>query len=89
MTQMFFTSHLKALVPNQPLETPGNTVAEALEAAFQKHPLLRHYIVDEAGVMREHVCVFVDGERFGHRTALRQPVRENAEIYVMQALSGG
>jgi hypothetical protein len=60
-----------------------------LEAVFQTHPRLRHYLVDEAGMMRQHVCVFVDGERYGHTEALRQPIRPQTELYVMQALSGG
>jgi hypothetical protein len=67
----------------------GATVMEALEAYFARHPRVRAYIVDEQGALRRHVVVFVDGEQARDRKKLTDPLGDGAEIYVMQALSGG
>ena len=39
--------------------------------------------------MRRHMAVFVNGTRIADRIHLSDRVPENAEIYVLQALSGG
>ena len=71
------------------LEINGSTVAEVLEALFGLHPRLRGYVVDERGRLRRHVALFVDGDAVLHNSSLQQALGENAEVYVMQALSGG
>ena len=71
------------------LDVPGSTVAEALEHLFAKHAVLRGYVVDERGALRRHIALFVDGDAIHHNSNLQQALGENAEIYVMQALSGG
>ena len=71
------------------LDAAGSSVAEALEAVFASHPNLRGYVLDEHGVVRHHVAVFVDGDAIRDKRNLAQALGERAEIYVMQALSGG
>lgn len=71
------------------LRLVGADVGELLQAAFERHPALRGYVLDEHGAVRHHVAIFVDGEALRDKRDLRQPVGEDAEIYVMQALSGG
>lgn len=63
----------------------GDTVAEILESLFTASPGLRHHLLDEGGRIRPHVLVFVDTER----ADLETPVRPDAEIQVLQAVSGG
>ena len=41
------------------------------------------------GALRKHMLVFIDGEQIHDRTGLSDPVTADAEVYVMQALSGG
>ena len=67
----------------------GETVREALEAVFQGNPRARGYVLDEQGAVRPHMVVFVDGRQVRDRQHLSDPVQQNAEIYVAQALSGG
>jgi hypothetical protein len=50
---------------------------------------LRAYIVDEHGSLRRHINIFVDGEKVIDRVHLTDIVPDKAEVYVMQALSGG
>ena len=46
--------------------------------------------IDEQGRLRKHVCVFADGAAAGRTgAALAHPIGADAQLYVMQALSGG
>ena len=71
------------------LEVAGANVAEVLEGVFARHPTLRAYVVDERGAVRHHVALFVDGRSLARKTHLDHPLAANAELHVMQALSGG
>jgi molybdopterin synthase sulfur carrier subunit len=88
MATVRFTTALQSHVACPPGEVAGATVREALEAYFNDNPAVRSYVLDEQGGLRKHVTVFVDGEQMRNRT-LTSPISENAELYVMQALSGG
>jgi molybdopterin converting factor small subunit len=89
MTTVHFTARLKPLVPAEPVQIAGETVGEALARVFAKHAQARGYVLDEQGRLRKHVCIFLDGERLAHDTALSSSLKRDSEIYVMQALSGG
>lgn len=71
------------------VEHPASTLGALLDAAFADHPALRGYVLDERGVVRHHVAVFVDGESIRDKRDLAVPLDERASVYVMQALSGG
>jgi len=87
MARVIFTGNLKRLVPSEPCEVGGGTVRSALDAAFALRPGLREFVLDEQGALRRHMNVFVDGELIKDREGLSDPA--GAEIFVMQALSGG
>ncbi len=89
MAQVHFTSRLQSLVPAGPLEVEGGTVGDALERVFAQNAQARGCVLDEQGRLRQHVCIFLDGERLAHAVALAAPLGPRSEIYVMQALSGG
>lgn len=71
------------------LRVPGGTVGEVLEGVFAQHPGLRGYVLDERGAVRRHVALFVDGDALQPKSNLAKDLGEAAELYVMQALSGG
>lgn len=71
------------------MQLAGGSVGELLQAVFDLHPTLRGYVLDEHGAVRHHVAVFVDGQCLRDKRDLGQAVGDNAELYVMQALSGG
>jgi len=85
MPRITFTAHLRRWAPSGPVIVPGTTVRLALESVFAEYPALRLYVLDEQRRLRKHVALFVDGTR----AALDDAVPQNAEIYVLQALSGG
>ena len=89
MPKVVFTANLQRHVPCPPVSVDSTTVAEALTDVFASNPRLRGYVVDERGVLRKHMTVFVDGKQVQDRIGLSDPVGADAEIYVMQALSGG
>ena len=70
-------------------EVAGDSVREVLAAVFARAPVLRSYVLDDAGEVRKHVTVFVDGEPIRDRAAQSDPVRPDSEIFLLQALSGG
>jgi sulfur carrier protein ThiS len=84
-----FTSSIQRHVACPSEAVGGSTVREALEQYFARHPQARHYVVDEQGALRHHVVVFVNGSQLRDRARQLEPVAEDVEIHVMQALSGG
>ncbi len=89
MPTIHFTPNLARHVDCPTLSVEAATVAEALEAAFAERPRLKGYVLDDRGALRRHMVVFVDGLAVRDRRTLADPVPPGAEIYVMQALSGG
>ena len=66
-------------------ELAGATVAELLRALELSNPELRGWIIDERGLVRRHINVFVNGERGGETTS----VRPGDRIEVLPAITGG
>ena len=89
MPRVAFTSHLERHVACPAETVEGGTVRAVLEAYFALHPGVRQYVLDEQGALRRHVVVFVGGEQTRDRKTLSEAVAPAAEVYVMQALSGG
>jgi molybdopterin synthase sulfur carrier subunit len=66
-------------------ELEGATVIEQLRALERCQPDLDGWILDERGLVRRHINVFVNGERGDESTAVRQGDR----IEVIPAITGG
>lgn len=64
----------------------GDTVAEVLADLDRQFPGIRFRVVDEQGRLREHMTVWLDGERCRDLTA---SLGDLDELVLMQALSGG
>jgi molybdopterin converting factor small subunit len=89
MAEVHFTSWLREIVPDGPLQVSGGTVGEALSTLFASRPEVRGYVLDDRGALRKHVCVFADGVRLQNAAALGHAIGMQSKLYVMQALSGG
>ena len=71
-------------------DVDAQNLRDALDAAFARHPPLRGYVVDEHGLVRHHVAIFVDGQALQDKSDLAAVVlTARSEIYLLQALSGG
>ena len=63
----------------------GATVVELLRSLEQAHPSAGGWILDERGLIRRHINVFVNGELGGEETAVGAEDR----VDVLPAISGG
>jgi len=63
----------------------GGSVGELLLELERGHPAARGWILDERGVLRRHINVFVNGERVEQHTK----VDAGDRIDVIPAISGG
>jgi sulfur-carrier protein len=89
MAKVSFTANLMRHVDCPSVEAPGATVREVLAKVFSENPRLKTYVVDEQFSLRRHMGIIVDGEIVLDRAKLSDKVRDNSEVYVLQALSGG
>lgn len=62
----------------------GASVGDLLEALEGQFPGIRFRMIDEAGRIREHIRLFVDGERAGELS-----VKAGKELQIICAISGG
>jgi molybdopterin converting factor small subunit len=67
------------------LELDGATVAEVLQALEREHPEMKGWILDERGLIRQHVNVFVNKEYGREDTSVGAQDR----LHVLPAISGG
>ncbi|MBX9868612.1 MAG: MoaD/ThiS family protein [Burkholderiaceae bacterium] len=89
MAKLVFTQQLTRFTATPEVDTTATTLRAALEEAFAVNPLLRAYILDEQAHLRQHVVIFIDGQRVRDRQSLHDVISVDSSIHVLQALSGG
>ncbi len=67
------------------LQLDGANVRDVLRALEHQHPAIAGWILDERTTIREHINVFVNGERGREDTALTPDDR----IHILPSISGG
>jgi len=63
----------------------GSTVTELLQELESSNAALEGWVLDERGVIRPHINVFVNGEQATAET----PIGEDDKIEILPAISGG
>jgi molybdopterin converting factor small subunit len=63
----------------------GGTVRALLRELEREHPALAGWVLDERGLIRRHINVYVNGELGSDDTA----VEERDRVEVLPAISGG
>lgn len=89
MAQLIFTQQLGRFMTVPQLETDAADLRGALDQAFDAHPKLRGYVLDEQGHLRQNVVIFIDGRRTRERAMLNDALAPMSNVYILQALSGG
>ncbi|RMG31702.1 MAG: molybdenum cofactor biosynthesis protein MoaD [Bacteroidetes bacterium] len=90
MPRVSFTTALKRFYPGlESCEVRGKRIDEILNRLDEQHPGLKDYILDEQGELRQHVNIFIGSRLIRDKQRLLDPVGEEDEIFIMQALSGG
>jgi molybdopterin converting factor small subunit/photosystem II stability/assembly factor-like uncharacterized protein len=67
------------------VEVQGSTVGEVIDGLERTYPRLRGWVLDERGRVRQHIAIFVNGERTGQEA----PVAQSDMVHVLPAISGG
>jgi sulfur-carrier protein len=75
------------LFPGAPrqIELPASTVRELIDELDARWPGMRDRICDSRPSIRRHMNVFVEGER----AQLDTPLKPDAEVFILTAISGG
>ena len=89
MPMVSVTPNLQRHVPTESARVDGNSVRDVLESYFSLYPKLRAYVLNDSGAVRKHMIVFVDNEAIADRENLSDSVDADAEVFIMQSLSGG
>ena len=66
-------------------QLPGDTIAALLREFERANPAVAGWVLDERGLIRRHVNVYVNGERGREGTA----VADGDRVDVLPAISGG
>ena len=67
----------------------GATVGKLLAALGQLHPGVGQRVLDDRGMLRRHVNVFVNGESIRYLSGMETPVSDTDEVWILPAVSGG
>lgn len=90
MPTVRFTYALKRFFPSlREMESRAGNLPELLDEVDTAFPGLKNYVLDERGSLRKHVNIFVNGSLIADKEKLSDPISEDCEVYIMQALSGG
>ncbi len=89
MARLIFTQQLARFTTLPQVDTNAAQLRAGLDSAFAVNPLLRGYVLDEQGHLRENVVIFIDGRRSLDRSRLDDPLKPDSTVYILQALSGG
>ena len=68
------------------VEAAGATVGDVIDDLEARYPGIRFRMVDEQGNIRRHMRMFFDSEMV---LELSQALRDDGELLIVQALSGG
>ena len=78
---------LTALFPDAPRResVEGSSVREVIDRLDERWPGMRDRLCQPGPVLREHINVFVDGDR----ATLSTEVTPRSEVWILPAVSGG
>ncbi|MFI5226970.1 MAG: MoaD/ThiS family protein [Candidatus Limnocylindrales bacterium] len=87
MAEVILPRSLAVLLPGLPHRATiaGATVAEVIAGLEGSWPGVADRLLDAGPVIREHINVFVDGDR----AVLSTPVAADATVHVIPAIAGG
>ena len=90
MPKVIFTANLRRYTGGvTEIEASGERVCDLLHDLDKKIPSIRHYLVTDQGVLRQHVNIFVNSELVMDRVGLTDVLSPDTTVHVLQALSGG
>jgi molybdopterin converting factor small subunit len=67
----------------------AGSLAASLEQLWRECPAVRDRVLTERGEVRPHINIFVNGEDIRYTGGLATPVGDDAEVFLVPAVSGG
>lgn len=71
------------------MELDAATVAQLIQRLDERYPGIASYLIEDHGGLRKHVNIFVNQTLIRDRKSLTDSIPSNAEVHILQALSGG
>jgi molybdopterin converting factor small subunit len=85
MARVILRAPLSEMCGGRSHPVAGSTVLDVLKALESTHPAVAGWILDEQGLIREHINIFVNGEHGREGTR----VDDSDRVHVLPAISGG
>ena len=87
MAQAYLPRTLISLFPGMPgrVRVEAASVSELIERLDRDWPGVRFRLCDAGPVIREHINIFVDGEK----STLSTSLRPDSEVRILTAVAGG
>ena len=83
-------SPLKKLTGGQDVvKTEGKTVGEAVQRLVRTYPDLKERLMDEQGMIRRFINIYVNGEDVRFIQGLEMPLKEGDQLSIIPAIAGG
>ena len=89
MVTINFSPSLQRHKPCPAQQVGAGRLAQVLSAEWQAEPGPRSYVLDDQGLVRKHVAVFVNKDMHLPRSILTRAVAAGDTVLVMQCLTGG
>ena len=67
----------------------GSTVAEALAALVEQYPALRRHLLDEHGMLRSFVNLYLNGEDIHDLNGIETALAPGDKLAIVPAIAGG
>ena len=80
---------LAAILGEERLQVRAATIEEAMEAAYERIPVLRHHLSEPSGRFRTHILCLLNGVSTRRQGSLQSKLEDGDEIRIVQAISGG
>ena len=70
-------------------DAPGATILTVLNTLRATHPGVYERTLDERGLLRRHMNIFLNQDSIKRGLGLKTPVEPSDEVWIIPAVSGG
>ncbi len=71
------------------LTVEAHDCAELLHSLNLRYPSMASWLATEDGRFRQHLSVFISGQRLTAREVLSTSIPDRSEVWILRAISGG
>ena len=74
---------------NSTIEVSQNTIGSSIQELAEKHPDLKKHLLDENGVIRSFIKIYLEDDDIKVLQGQETPVKESSLISIIPAIAGG